>query len=308
MTLQAPQHLLMIRPAAFGSNSETLASNAFQQTLNMSKEQVQELAVHEFDRLVALLNANAIRTVVIDDTENPEKPDAIFPNNWVSMQPDGKLVTYPMLATNRRLERREDILETIKQKFLVKETLDFSHFERKGEIVEGTGSLIFDHVNRLAYAARSPRTVEALVREICAKLGYEAIVFNATDEDGIPIYHTNVMMTIATEIAVVCLDAVKDDRDQEIMLESFARTGHKVIAISFEQMKSFAGNALEVMKGNGERVLIISETAIRSLLPGQLDAITKFVDILPVSIPIIEKYSGGSVRCMLAGIHLEEKK
>lgn len=307
MTSQAPHSVLMVRPSFFGSNKETIQSNAFQHRQDIPVDQVQGLALKEFNRMVDVLNANHITTLIIQDTDLPRKPDAIFPNNWVSMQPDGKLVLYPLLAANRRLERRDDIPELIKSKYKVTETLDFTSFENSGGIVEGTGSLIFDHVHKIAYAARSPRTSEGLVLEICNQLGYAPIVFTAKDEAGIAIYHTNVMLAVATEFAMICLDSVQDENDQDLILNSFEQTGHKVIAISFDQMKSFAGNVMEVLNTNNERVLIISEAAVQALLPGQLDAITKFMDIVPIAIPTIEKYGGGSVRCMLAGIHLPPK-
>ncbi len=308
MELQAPHHVLLIRPASFGSNPETIDSNAFQHEQDLSNERLQLLALQEFDTMIDVLNDNHIQSIVIPDTQAPVKPDAIFPNNWVSMQPDGKVVTYPMLAPNRRLERRPDVVELLNNSFIVKEILDFSAFENQGEIVEGTGSLIFDHANKIAYAARSPRTSERIARVICDKLGYTLIVFDATDEAGKAIYHTNVMMAIATKFAIVCLDSIRIETELNSLLDSFESTGHQVIAISFEQMNSFAGNVLEVLNSRNEPLLIISEAAVQSLLPGQLDAITKFVDIVPISIPMIEKYSGGSVRCMMAGIHLAQKK
>lgn len=308
MASQAPHQVIMIRPASFGSNPETMGSNAFQHKQDVSNDRVQTLAIQEFDNMVDVLNVNDIRTLVIPDTATPLKPDAIFPNNWLSMQPDGRVITYPMLALNRRLERRADVLDIVKQNFVVEEILDFSEFENQGEIVEGTGSLIFDHVNNIAYAAKSPRTSEHLARTICSQLGYKLIVFDATDEQGKPIYHTNVMMAIATNFAIVCLDSIQNEMDVDLVLDSFEKTNHQVISISFDQMNSFAGNVLEVLNSNDERMLVISETAITSLLPGQLDAITKFVDIVSIAIPTIEKYSGGSVRCMMAGIHLPLKK
>ncbi len=308
MTSQAPHSVLMIRPACFGSNQETIQSNAFQHKQDIPRDQVQELALEEFNRMVDELKANRINTIVVQEIDLPQKPDAIFPNNWLSMQPDGRLILYPMLVPSRRLERRDDILELIKSKYKVTETLDFTSFENRGEIVEGTGSLIFDHVHKIAYAARSPRTTEVLVREICKQLGYVLIIFSAYDEEGVAIYHTNVMLAVTTEFAMICLDSIQDENELDLILDSFQKTGHTVIAISFEQMKAFAGNVLEVLNNNNERVLVISEAAVQALLPGQLDAITKFIDIVPIAIPTIEKYGGGSVRCMLAGIHLPPKE
>lgn len=308
MDIQAPHYLLMVRPAHFGSNPETLESNAFQCALDLPVEKVKSLALQEFDDMVACLENNDIPVMVIQDTDYPVKPDAVFPNNWLSMHPDGKIVTYPMLSPNRRLERRAEVVEKLKQTFAFTEVLDFSPYEDKHEIVEGTGSIIFDHNNKIGYAAISPRTNESMVRKVCSVIDYTPIIFKAVDGMGTPIYHTNVMMAIGSEFAIVCLDAIQKVEEQESILGSFSATGHKVIAISFDQMKCFAGNVIEVKRRNGERVVIISETAVQSLLPGQLDAITKLVDIVSISIPTIEKYSGGSVRCMIAGIHLPHKK
>jgi hypothetical protein len=299
---QQPHTLLMIRPKAFGFNEQTESSNAFQQKIKA------DYALTEFDRMVTLLDSHEVSVMVLDDTNDPIKPDAVFPNNWISMHENGLLILYPMMAENRRPERRNDVVDEIKKRFEVTTILDLSSEEINGNFLEGTGSIVFDHPHKIAYACRSPRTNETLIRFVCSKLSYTPIVFDAFDSNQKPIYHTNVLMAVADKFALLCLDAIRDDDDQEKLLDSFVRTGKKVIAISLAQMSAFAGNALEVTSRSGERYLLISKTALDALLPGQINAITQYVELLPVPIPTIEKVGGGSVRCMVAGIYLPFRK
>jgi hypothetical protein len=305
--LQAPRSIFLIRPAAFGYNVETASTNRFQVQLENNATRVSEMALLEFDTMVKALKDCDIDMLVFEDTLKPPKPDAIFPNNWISLHEDGTLVLYPMMASNRRVERRADIINELKDKFNVNHVLTFEAEEQNERIVEGTGSLVFDYVNKIAFACRSGRTNESLATEICAALSFTPIFFDAVDELGIPVYHTNVVMCMGSEFATICLDAIKNDDDQERILDSLARTNHKVIAISYEQMKSFAGNMMEVVNRKGEPVVLLSQTAFNSLLPGQIDAISRHADLLPLSIPTIEKYGGGSVRCMVAGIFASKK-
>jgi hypothetical protein len=297
----------MIRPAAFGFNPETAVSNSFQKMDSETPSDILKRAQIEFDTMVELLVAHDINVHVIEDTAVPKKPDAIFPNNWISFQPDGVIILYPMHAVNRRSERRADVVEWAQSRFLVKDVVDESPMEAQQRFLEGTGSLIFDHVNKIAYACRSPRTDEALTKDLCGRLGYEPVVFDAVDEKGIPIYHTNVMMCVGTKFAIICLDSIKSEADQDLVLDRFVKTGHKVVAISYSQMESFAGNMIEVEDRDGQLNVLLSQTAFDSLLPGQIDAITKSAELIPISIPTIERYGGGSVRCMVAGIHLNPK-
>lgn len=301
---QQPHSLLLVRPASFGFNAQTSGSNAFQLQEDVSRLSMQKKALVEFDQLIDDFNSKDISCLVVEDTLAPEKPDAIFPNNWFTTHEDGKLVLYPMLAENRRLERRIDIIDLLKSNFDVKEVIDLSGEEHKGHILEGTGSILFDHMNRIAYACRSPRTDEPLFKKTCLQLEYEPIIFDAVDENMKSIYHTNVMLWIGEKTVGICLDSIKDEDDQERVLSAFERTQHKVVAISYEQMRSFAGNMLEVKDKQGERYLAMSTTALNSLLPGQLNEVSKYAEPLPVSISAIEKYGGGGIRCMLAGIHL----
>jgi len=303
---QAPEAVLMVRPAHFGFNDQTSATNSFQSTV--SADNLSTSALEEFDRMVGKLEAHDIDVLVMEDTPQPVKPDAIFPNNWISFHPDGRVIVYPMMAENRRFEVRPDIVKSIEKQFEVQHVIDLSVQAEQGVFLEGTGSIVFDHANKIAYANRSLRTNERLLEQVCDTMGYRSLVFDAVDEQGQPIYHTNVVMCVGTHFVTICLDAIRKDEDQERLLDSFATTGHKVVAISYAQMNAFAGNMLEVMTRNGEAVVLLSEKAYHALLPGQIDAISKQADLLPLSIDTIERAGGGSVRCMMAGIHLPKKK
>jgi hypothetical protein len=304
---QAPSAVLMVRPKSFGFNAQTADTNTFQSNVIGDYESIRETALTEFDRMVDLLRSNDIEVLVVEDTAQPEKPDAIFPNNWISFHHDGTVVLYPMLAENRRMERTNPIMDVIKKNYSFSNIIDLTAYETQNKFLEGTGSVVFDYVNKIAYASRSPRTDEQVLDEMNRKLGFTSIIFDAVDEQGRAIYHTNVLMCIGTDFVIICLDAIPLEDDQEKLLESFSNTGHKVIAISFEQMKLFAGNMMEVKSKSGESFVLLSLKAFHSLLPGQLDAVSRFVEPLPVNIPTIELYGGGSVRCMVAGIFNPER-
>jgi hypothetical protein len=237
-----------------------------------------------------------------EDSLLPEKPDAIFPNNWFSIHADGKLVLYPMLAPNRRLERSHNYIDLFESKFGPLEIIDLTFYEEQQRFLEGTGSIVFDHVNKVAYACRSLRTDEVVLSNLCMRLGYTPLLFDAVDENEIPIYHTNVMLCIGEKVVVVCLDSIKNELDQERLLSSFASTGHRVVSISYQQMRCFAGNMIEVQSKTGQRFLLLSQNALDSLLDGQIKELSKHAELLPINIPTIEKYGGGGIRCMVAGI------
>ncbi|MCZ8354237.1 MAG: arginine deiminase-related protein [Cyclobacteriaceae bacterium] len=302
---QAPYALFMVKPAAFGFNPETANSNSFQSNLvNLDSA---TLAKNEFDEMVKILSDHNIDITIFEDQLEPHKPDAVFPNNWLASMPDGKLILFPMLTPNRRLERNMDFVNQIKEKYSIKELIDYSHFEKQQQIVEGTGSLVFDHPYKKVYAALSPRTDAKLTQQIANDLGYEAILFHAETENRQLIYHTNVVLSIASHFVVICLDAIRNETQQEILLVAFSKTNRKVIAISYHQMLNFAGNLLEVKNKDGEYYVLLSQSAFDTLLPGQLDAMSKQADIIPLKIPTIEKIGGGSVRCMVGGIHVDKK-
>lgn len=294
----------MIRPRHFGFNVQTASSNAFQTDASVDAH----LALQEFDKMVDVLRAHEVNVEVIDDSDTPVKPDAIFPNNWLSTHETGEIVLYSMMAENRRLERRADIIDELVRKYHVTSISDLSKHERAGQFLEGTGSIVFDHPNKLAYACRSPRTDEKLLQELCRKINYEPVVFDAFDNGGKPIYHTNVMMSIGEDFALLCLDSIRKDEDQEVVLGHLSDKNHKVVSISYDQMKAFAGNTIEVKTNGNDNVVLMSTTAFNSLLPGQLNAISQFADVLPISVPTIERIGGGGVRCMVAGIHLPLRK
>ena len=303
---QLPHALMMVRPATFGFNTETASSNLFQQN-SPSDSTLSSIAREEFDNMVQVLEAHDIAVHVFDDSDNVVKPDAIFPNNWVTFHHDGGVILYPMMAPSRRLERNTQFIEKLRDDFTITKVVDLARWEEEGKYLEGTGSMVMDHVNRVVYACRSPRTNENILTSLCELLQYKKIVFDAVDERGVAIYHTNVMMSVADKFAIVCLDAIQNESDQDVILGQFEVTQHKVIAISFAQMNSFAGNMLTVRNKAGESFTLMSQRAFQSLLPGQLNEISKYTEILTFNIDHVERYGGGSVRCMVAGIHLPKK-
>jgi hypothetical protein len=302
---QAAPAVLMIRPANFGANPETALSNAFQKSAETGNE-VQARAAAEFDALAAALMAAGVQVEVFQDRTEPVTPDAVFPNNWVSFHADGSAWLYPLLAQNRRWERRPDILEALRQErgYKLQQVRDLSHAELDGRYLEGTGSLVLDRVNRVAYAGLSPRTDSRMLQEWAQASGYEALAFHARDPKGRPIYHTNVMLCIGARFAVICLDSIVEPASRDWVRQSLADTGHEVIAISPYQMEAFAGNMLELTARGGRSVLAMSARAERALNPNQRAALEKHARIIAVPIDTIEDCSGGSVRCMLAEIHL----
>jgi len=299
---QVPDCIFMVRPASFGFNMDTASTNAFQHSAN-NDEHVQEITVAEFDAAVAKIRKANIDVLVAEDSLLPEKPDAIFPNNWFSIHADGKLVLYPMLAPNRRLERSKNHIDLLMSGFGPLESIDLTFYEDQQRFLEGTGSIVFDHPNKIAYACRSPRTDDGVLEDLCKRLNYSPFLFHADDENAKPIYHTNVMLCVAEKVVVVCLDSIKSDVDQEQLLSSFTSTDHRVVSISYQQMRCFAGNMIEVQSKTGKRFLLLSQNALDSLLDGQIKELSRHVELLPVSIPTIEKYGGGGIRCMVAGIH-----
>lgn len=301
-------HLLMVRPLYFGFNEETAQNNAFQVNDNtLLPKQISALAVEEFDEFVRILKENGLTITVVEDEISLKTTDAVFPNNWFSTHSDGTLVTYPMFSENRRLERREDIIETIKKNYHLYHRIHLESAENVGQYLEGTGSLILDRYNKIAYACRSIRTNDALLIEWADKLGYRLGVFNAKDENGMDIYHTNVMMALGENFVIWGGDALPDSNEKIAIENLFFETGKEIIPISMTQVAKFAGNMLAVKNKKEERLLIMSLTAFESLSIAQITQIESFCKIIKGNILIIEKYGGGSVRCMLAEIFLTKK-
>lgn len=299
---------MMIRPAQVPANPLTAATNAFQQEVSRPRPELLAAAQAEFDTLARKLAEAGVRVCTFADTPERNTPDAVFPNNWITTHADGRVALYPMLVENRRTERRRDLIMQLAAEhgFLVDRIVDFSHHELAGHILEGTGSMVLDRVNRIAYACLSARTDPWLLDEFCRYFNYDPFVFVAVDRHGQPIYHTNVMMALGTAFAVVCGESVVDQKRRAELFASLEKTGHDVIDISFDQMEQFAGNMLE-LEGDGEPVLAMSQRAFDSLSDAQRAALEKHARPLPSPINTIEDCGGGSVRCMLAEIYLPRK-
>jgi hypothetical protein len=304
---QSAASVLMVRPAGFAFNPQTAPSNAFQKSPVSDTERVdlQRAVRREFDTVADALERAGVRVIVADDTDLPVKPDALFPNNWVSFHRDGTLVLYPMLAPNRRSERREEIIRQVIRdgSFRITRTVDLSYRENQGQYLEGTGSLVLDRVRHVAYANLSPRTNLNVLGEFAQQLDYELVTFEAFDALGNPIYHTNVLMAIGARFAAVCGAAIPQLRHREAVYSMLRTSGHEIIEISPAQMFCFAGNLLELAPPE-TNVIVLSATAWESLDSAQRRTLEKHGCVLRVEIPMIERYGGGGVRCMLAEIHL----
>lgn len=308
MYQQTTSTILMVRPANFGFNPETAENNFYQQNDGRDSAEINRLAQEEFDGFVRLLREHGVRVLVIDDTAEPRKTDAIFPNNWFSTHEDGKIILYPMFSPNRRLERRKDIIEwLINNGFKVNEIIDLSFFEKDNQYLEGTGSLILDRVNHIAYASKSERTHPVPLEYFGRLMDFEVVDFTASqiiDGKSSPIYHTNVMMHVGTDIAIVCLDSISPASERLKVQVYLEKTGKKLIPISAKQKFQFAGNMLEVKNPKGEKFTVMSDAAFQSLADAQRNAIAKYTKIIVPKIPTIEKIGGGSARCMMAEIFL----
>lgn len=298
--------VLMVRPAHFGFNRETAPSNAFQRPGAAGEaREIERQALAEFDALAARLERAGLKVIVAADSEEPPKPDAVFPNNWVSFHADGTLVLYPLLAANRRAERREELVRQVAAAgpYRIRRIVDLSEREREGKYLEGTGSLVLDRAHRLAYASLSPRTHLDVLADFALELDYELVTFESFDRTGAVVYHTNVLMTVGRAFALLCSASIVDPRHREAVYAKLEGSGHQIIEISLEQMHAFAGNALELLGRSGP-VIAISAAAWRSLAPAQRARLERQGEPVLGEIPVIERHGGGSIRCMLAEIHL----
>ena len=309
MQSQATSRILMIRPVRFGFNEQTAESNAFQdiKLAAQTKDIAQEDARREFDEMARQLLAVGVDVMVYDDTVDPYTPDSIFPNNWVSFHASGTVVLYPMQAENRRLERRQDIIDDLAKRFHVARIIDLTHFEREGKFLEGTGSLVLDRMNKVAFASLSPRTHPDVLAEFSQQTGYRMVSFHSADAGGKAIYHTNVLMCIGDMFAVVCLSAIADPDERLMVRQELERLNKSVIDISLEQMASFAGNMLMVKTQKGQKLLVMSTRAFESLTPKQIDQLDDYATLLHFDLSMIEGNGGGSARCMMAEVHLPRK-
>jgi hypothetical protein len=298
---QSTNNVLLIRPAGFGFNEKTAASNQFQKREEFDEREV----LAEFDAFAERLKENGVNVFVFDDTPLPRKTDAVFPNNWISFHTDGTVVLYPM-SDGRQDERRRDIVEKLREGFHIERVLDLSSYEKEGRFLEGTGSIVSDHENKINYACLSPRTDGELFERVSQILGYKPVSFRAVDQEGQEIYHTNVMMCIGHGFSVICLDSIKDEGERRVVIESLRRSGKEIVDISFEQLSSFAGNMLVVSTNQDRTLLVMSEQAFKSLTAEQTSTLRKYCELFPLPIPTIETIGGGSARCMIAEIFLPE--
>ena len=301
---QTTSTVLMIRPARFGANPETAPSNAFQRTKTLAEPEVLARARREFDGLVAALRANGIEVVVVEDTLEPEKPDAVFPNNWVSFHAGGTAVLYPMLAPSRRREVRPDVLEELERRGAVsrRRTVDLRADAERAGFLEGTGSLVLDRVEHVAYACLSPRTSPEMLARFERELGYETVAFHASDARGVPIYHTNVMMSVGSAVAVVCSEAIREPAERRTVEERLEAGGHELVRLSLTQVDEFAGNLLELRSRAGAALFVLSSRAQRALRPEQRALLERHGRLVSAELDTIEAHGGGSARCMIAEV------
>lgn len=294
--------ILMVRPFQFYFNQQTAANNFFQSNIHI--ENANELAIAEFDAMVEQLRAHQIKVKVVQDTKDPSTPDSIFPNNWISTHAGGTLCLYPMFAENRRAERKLSVIAFLQANYKIENLLDLTDLEKEGKFLEGTGSMVLDHQNKISYGCLSERLDEAAFTFWCDKMQFKPISFKAVDHKAQPIYHTNVMMCMGNQFVVICLDSIPNEIEKQIVLESFLQTNKEVITISQDQLNHFAGNMLQVFDIDEKPHLIMSEQAYNTLNVAQLKSLEKYNPLLPISIPTIEALGGGSTRCMMAEIYL----
>lgn len=304
MTLQAPSAVVMVRPSAFHSNPQTQGDNAFQTDLALSPIEIAIRARDEFDAAVDQMRAVGITVHVFEDTGS-DTPDSVFPNNWFSTHAGGHVAVYPMFAENRRRERRWDVIDLLKRAYRVQDVIDYSGLEPDGLALEGTGAMVLGHVSRVAYVARSNRADPVLLERFCTHFNYEPIVFDAVDAAGLPVYHTNVLMAVGTDTALVGLDMIPDAERRDTVATRLAEPGRTVIALDAGQIGNFAGNAIELTGASGS-YLVLSRRAHDCLHQDQIDIITRSATLLPLELPTIET-AGGSARCMIAGVHLARR-
>ncbi|WP_152266788.1 citrulline utilization hydrolase CtlX [Agriterribacter humi] len=300
--MQTTSHLLMIRPVNFSFNQETAENNTFQ--LGADDEDAQAKALKEFEDFVQLLLDNDIDVTVVNDTPLPYTPDSIFPNNWISFHERGTICLYPMFALNRRQERKPQLIKSLKAKFNTSTVVDFTHHEKNNRFLEGTGSLVLDRGFKIAYACLSPRTDIDVLDEFCRSMKFLPVAFEAFDESGKAIYHTNVMMCVAEQYVVICLESITNLQQRESVISAINMTAKKIISIDMKQMNHFAGNMLQVQNRKEKKFLIMSSQAYQSLSAQQIKELKKYNAILHSPLDAIEANGGGSARCMIAEVFL----
>jgi len=301
--IQSTSSILMIRPCRFYPNPETAADNAFQRDANQGSDALTPAARKEFDAAVEMLRAAGVNVHVFEDTAEPEKPDAIFPNNWISTHHDGRVALFPMYSALRRRERRQDIVEKLRKDYRVTQVIDYSLFEDEGCYLEGTGSLVLDHPSKIAYVSLSNRSNPKMVQRFVDDFGYESVTFTSIGPDGEPIYHTNVMMCVGTGFAMVGLDMIRNKAERQHVRARLDQTGKEIVELSVDQIANFSGNSIELHNQGGEKLLVLSSRAARALTNEQREVLGRYTRLVPVDLTTIE-LGGGSARCMIATIHL----
>jgi hypothetical protein len=297
----------MVRPTSFGFDEQTAVSNSFQNKVDLDQQELVKRAGAEFKRLADTLATHGVTVVIFEDEPLPPKPNAVFPNNWLSTWRDGRVYLYPMATKSRRLERSPRLLVSLAEQFDVKHVIDLTGNENHEAFLESTGVMVFDHANKIVYGCVSVRCDETLFRKHAAELGYEPILVHAYDHEGGLVYHANLLMGVQTATAVVCLEAIADRDERAYIRERLEQTGHEVVAITMDQMNAYCGNVLEVQNAAGERFLVLSQGAYNAFTPAQRAVLSKDKTLLPVDVPTIETVGGGSVRCMLAELFLQPK-
>lgn len=311
MSAQAPSAVILIRATSFVPNPATAADNAFQAEapVGQSAETTSARAMAEMDALAAALREAGVKVHVFDD-EDHTRPDSVFPNNWLSTHAGGTVAIYPMYASNRRHERRADVLEMLKSEYRVQAIVDYSGLEPDGIFLEGTGAMVLDHVSRVAYTARSYRADAAVLERFCTDFNYEPMAFDAVDSAGVPVYHTNVIACVGTDVSLIALEMIPDEVRRKQVRERLSVNGRTVVELTEQQIREFAGNAVELCgrtpEGRRRYIMAMSARAQRSLRPEQVAAIEESCEIVAIDIPTIE-LAGGSVRCMIAGVHLDRR-
>jgi len=304
--VQSTNSVLMIRPGRFYPNPETAADNAFQRDTHCGSDTLTLAARKEFDVAVQTLRAAGLNVHVFEDTAEPEKPDAVFPNNWISTHHDGRVALFPMYSALRRRERRQDIVEELRKQYRVTEVIDYSAFEDEGCCLEGTGSLVLDHLNRIAYVSLSNRSNPKVIQRFADDFSYEPITFTSLDSNGQPIYHTNVMMCIGTDFAMVGLEMIPNKAERQQVRAKLEKIGKEIVELSADQIANFAGNAIELLDKDGEKLLVLSTRANGALTEDQRKRLSRHARLIPLELPTIE-LGGGSARCMIATIHLQPR-
>lgn len=303
---QSTNSVLMIRPCRFYPNPETAADNAFQAQRDYAVDALTATARKEFDAAVQTLRAAGVNVHVFEDTVQPEKPDAVFPNNWISTHHDGRIALFPMYSALRRRERRQDIVGQLRKDYLVSEVIDYSAFEEQDCCLEGTGSLVLDHLNKIAYVSLSNRSNPKVIHRFANDFGYQPVIFTTIGSDGQPIYHTNVMMCIGTAFALVGLEMIPNKAERDQLRARLERSAKEIVALSPDQIANFAGNAIELHDTCGKKLLVLSDRAMQALTEEQRARLSRYARLVPLELPTIE-LGGGSARCMIATIHLSPR-